>query len=177
MENSEFELSDCSNSAERQSNESQVRCCSKLHHWKNPNQGDSREPQHRVWTYFYPNEACRTVLSSIILLLRLQKVVTPLAIWQHAFFSICRSQFGRFHAQRPPWVHFNSRVLVDDRKLWTLIASPTFLCFEVSLLQPKIKTIAFNTFLIEGVERKSPSVYMSSRLSFISTAQECYTRS
>ncbi len=36
-----------------------------------------------------------------------------------------------FNSQRPLWFHVRSRVLVDEKKLWTLIYSPTFLCFEI----------------------------------------------
>ncbi len=68
---------------------------------------------------------------SITLQLRLQQVVTPLANWQHAFFSACRSPVGRFHTQQQLCFHVNSRVLVDDKNLWTLIHSPTFVWFEL----------------------------------------------
>ncbi len=63
----------------------------------------------------YPQEAYKAMLYSIALLLRLQQVATPLAIWEHAFFSTCPSPVGLFHAQEPLWFHVNSRVLVDDQ--------------------------------------------------------------
>ncbi len=73
----------------------------------------------------------RFVLYSITLVLRLQQVVASLANWQHASFAARRSPIGRFHAPQPLWFHVYSWVLVNGKNLWTLISSPTFICFEL----------------------------------------------
>ncbi len=50
-------------------------------------------------------EACKALLYSLALLLRLQKVDTPLANSQQAFLSGFRSPVRRLHVQQPLWLH------------------------------------------------------------------------
>ncbi len=69
----------------------------------------------------YPKEACKAVLYWSIFLLRLQQVVTPLANWQHTFFSARRSPVVRFDWQRRLWFHVNSSwtTIIVDSDLFT----------------------------------------------------------